>query len=113
MATYIPRLARIAASGGRTAAEQPDTDTDRATARVNIETLAALVPQVRHRLTIGRQLSNEAVLASLIAIARHPSQAARWRAARSSTLGQHLTTGGRDVRHALVTLLALLPKPHL
>jgi hypothetical protein len=67
------------------------------------------VPQVRRRLEVGASFSDQALLASLVAIARHPSHEGRWRTAETSTLGQYLASSGKDVRRALVTLLTLLP----
>jgi hypothetical protein len=78
-----------------------------------MDALVGAVPQIRHRLGVGAQFSDEAMLASLVAIARHPSHEARWRAAEASTLGQYLAGSGKDMRHVLVTLLTLLPKPYL
>jgi hypothetical protein len=109
MASYIPRLARIAS--GAPAGRPRLGSSGNARGAVDVERLARLVPQIRHRLAIGRPLSDEALLASLVAVARHASHEARWHAAEASTLGQHLAVTGRDLRRALVTLLSLLPKP--
>lgn len=110
MTTFIPKLARISSGkgAGRSRLKPP---AGRTIARVNVETLAGLVPQIRRRLSIGRAFSDEALLASLVAIARHPSHEDRWRAAEASTLGQYLAGSAKDRHRALVTLLSLLPKP--
>jgi hypothetical protein len=113
MTTYIPRLARIASSRRPGRAHKDPADPRRANARVNVDLLAGILPQIRHRLGLSPQFSDEALLASLVAITRHPSHEGRWRAAEVSTLGQALAASGKDLRHALVTLLTLLPKPYL
>lgn len=112
MTNYIPRLARISASKGadakrKTAGARPREAT------VSVDRLARLMPQVRRSLAIGRQFSDDALLASLAAIARHPSHETRWRAAEASTLGQYLASNGKDMHRTLVTLLSLLPQPTL
>jgi iron-sulfur cluster repair protein YtfE (RIC family) len=78
---------------------------------VNVETLAGLMPHLRERLAIGAPFSDEALLASLAAIASHASHEERWSAAETSTLGQYLASRSNDSHRALVTLLSLLPKP--
>lgn len=113
MPSYIPRLTRIV-SGNQTGAGSRHANGKSdgcGGSPVNVELLARLVPQIRHRLSISHALTDEALLASLVAIARHPSHEARWKAAGTSTLGHHLAVGGRDMRRTLVTLLSLLPKP--
>jgi hypothetical protein len=110
MSSYIPRLARIIA-GVRTARfKSGESETDAGTAP-NAERLARLMPKIRHQLAVSPSLSDEALLASLVAIARHPSDEERWHAAEASTLGQHLAVTSHDMRRALVTLLSLLPRP--
>jgi len=110
MTQYIPKLARFG-SGKSAPKRRPATDGSRASlATVNVEHIARLVPKVRKRLAIGRPFSDAALLASLVAIARHPSHEERWRAAEASTLGQYLASSGKDRRQALVTLLSLLPR---
>lgn len=113
MSHYIPRLARISAGKGASAKHVPIHGTHAPEAAVNVERLARLLPQIRHRLAVGHQLSDKALLASLAAIARQPTHEARWRAAEASTLGQHLAVGGRDMHRMLVTLLSMLPPPSL
>ncbi|MCC7253079.1 hypothetical protein [Hyphomicrobium sp.] len=78
---------------------------------VNVDRLTRLMPQIRRRLAVRRDFSDAALLASLIAIARHPSHQERWHAAEASTLGRHLAATGGDLHRALVTLLSLLPQP--
>lgn len=113
MTSYIPKLARIS-SGKSAGAKRAADDGDRAGQQaVNVERLARLVPQIRKRLAIGRPFSDAALLESLVAIARHPSHEARWRAAERSTLGQYLASSAKDRNQALVTILSLLPKPYL
>lgn len=113
MTSYIPKLARISARKGA-AASRPAVAGPRAReTTVNVDRLARLVPLIRRRLAIGRPFSDAALLASLTAIARHPSHEERWRAAEASTLGQYLASSGKDVHRALVTLLSLLPRPSL
>ena len=109
MVSYIPRLSRIV-SGGRSGGRRalPDGETG---APVNVSRLAALVPRLRKRLAIGPAFSDDALLASLVSIARHPSHEARWQAAQASTLGQHLAASSRNRHRDLVTLIAMLPKP--
>lgn len=112
MTTFIPRLARI--TSGRSGARRHARRIGAASAaKVNVDAIARLLPEVRRRLAIGRSFSDAALLAGLVAIARQPSHEARWRAAETSTLGQHLAGHGKDPHRALVTLLALLPTPTL
>lgn len=110
MSSYIPRLARII-SGVRTGASRAGESETDADAAPDAERLARLMPKIRHRLAVGPSLSDEALLASLVAIARHRSDEERWHAAEASTLGQHLAASGPDMRRTLVTLLSLLPRP--
>lgn len=111
MTSYIPKLARISA-GKSTAAKRPAAQGRRpAPSAVNVEALARLVPQIRRHLAIGRSFSDEALLGSLVAIVRHSTHDARWRAAEASTLGQHLAASAKDRHRALVTLISLLPTP--
>lgn len=113
MTRYIPKLARISA-GKRAAAKRTAQSGPRTReAAVNVERVARLVPQVRRRLAISTTFSDAALLASLAAIARHPTHEKRWRAAEASTLGQHLASSGKDMHRTLVTLLSLLPEPSL
>ncbi|AHB50149.1 hypothetical protein W911_09270 [Hyphomicrobium nitrativorans NL23] len=111
MAHYIPGLSQIV-SGIRGVGRRDVSETA-PSAPVNVSRLAALIPDLRRRLPIGTALSDEALLASLVSIARHTSEEARWRAAEASTLGQHLAVGSRDKYRDLVTLIAVLPKPYL
>ncbi|HEX2842648.1 hypothetical protein [Hyphomicrobium sp.] len=113
MGSYIPRLARIRSGNLKSGRCTPHSGDLEHEAPVNVERLTRLVPQIRKRLAIGRPFSDAALLASLVAIARHPSHEARWRAAESSTLGQYLASSVKDRSHALVTILSMLPKPHL
>jgi hypothetical protein len=69
------------------------------------------MPQIRRHLAIDRTFTDAALLASLTAVARHPSHGERWHAAEASTLGQYLASKGQDMHRALVTLLSLLPRP--
>ncbi|HRN84540.1 MAG TPA: hypothetical protein PK857_06945 [Hyphomicrobium sp.] len=111
MAHYIPGLSQIV-SGIRGIGRRELTDAS-STAPVNVSRLAAMIPELRRRLPIGPVLSDEALLASLVSIARHTSEEARWRAAEASTLGQHLAVSSRDKYRDLVTLISVLPKPYL
>lgn len=112
MSHYIPKLARFSTGKGAAGKRSP-TGSGMSGAAVDVGRLTRLVPQIRHSLAVGHQLSDEALLASLAAIARHPSHEARWRAAEASTLGQHLAVSGRDMHRTLVTLLSMLPPPSL
>ncbi len=111
MAHYIPGLSQIV-SGIRGIGKRELTDKTPDTP-VNVSRLATLIPELRRRLPIGPSLSDEALLASLVSIARHTSEEARWRAAEASTLGQHLAVSSKDKYRDLVTLIAVLPKPYL
>jgi hypothetical protein len=110
MTTFIPKLARITTGrgAGRRSGIAPS---DRARRTVNVETLAGLMPHLRRRLAIGTPFSDEALLASLVAIASHASHGERWSAAEASTLGQYLANSSKDRHRTLVTLLSLLPRP--
>ena len=66
---------------------------------------------IRRRLDVPAAFSDEAIFASLAAIASTPTYERRWRAAEASTLGLTLRAHGRDLKASLITLLALLPKP--
>jgi hypothetical protein len=107
---YIPKLARITSGrdAGRKHAPIFDEPTDET---ILIHTLSRLAPRIRQRLAIKCQFSDEALVASLLAIARHPSHEERWWAAETSTLGQYLASSEPDMRRTLVMLLSLLPKP--
>lgn len=116
MTTYIPRLARI--TSGRSAGrkrpphlEDGQVFEERRNDPVTLRTLARLAPRLRTQLGIGTAFSDDALLASIVSIARHPSHEERWHAAEASTLAQYLASTGTDVERALVTLLSMLPKP--
>lgn len=111
MSHYIPRLARISSGKGAGAKRKAPRDDPPDEAALDVGRLSRLVPKIRRRLAVDRQLSDAALLASLVSIARHPTHQARWRAAESSTLGRHLANRSQDLHHTLVTLLSLLPKP--
>lgn len=107
MTHYIQRLSQII-SGRRKRAkcaadEHPDIPVD-------VAELAELVPLLRKRLALGA-LSDDAILASLVAIARRPTDETRWHAAEASTLGQQLAVESGDLHSDLVTLISLLPQP--
>jgi hypothetical protein len=116
--SYIPRLARISART-RAGARRKGSAAARSGAlstgpqRINIEYLAGLVPVLRRRLAIAPTFTDEAIFASLAMIAASPTYEDRWRAAEASTLGQFLLSHGKELKACLVTILALLPKPHL
>lgn len=110
MAHYIPGLSQIV-SGIRSVGRRAFIDRPADTV-VNVSRLAALIPELHRRLPIGPALSDEALLASLVSIARHPTHEARWHAAEASTLAQHLAVNSRDKHRDLVTLIGLLPKPY-
>lgn len=109
MGHYIPRLARIS-SGQGTGRGAVNSSRPRDTTG-DVERLTRLLPQIRERLALGDQFSDDALLASLLAIARQPSHETRWRAAETSTLGQYLASSSDDLHGALVSLLSLLPGP--
>ena len=111
MPQFIPRLSRISAGKQKGPKDVTPTGPHTREAPVNVERLARLVPQVRKRLAIDRAFTDAALLASLTAIASHPSHGERWHAAEASTLGQYLATTGQDMHRTLVTLLSLLPRP--
>ncbi len=112
MTTFIPKLARIT-SGRIKEGKHSAADRKRSGAKVNVEYLSGLVPLLRRRLAISRSFSDSAMLASLMAVAKRTSHEERWQAAEASTLGQHLASSGKNMHHALVTILSLLPKPYL
>jgi len=116
--SYIPKLARISARsrpGGKRkgGASRRSAPSGAEPQRVNIEYLAGLVPVIRRRLAIAATFSDEAIFASLTAIAAPSTYEARWRAAEASTLGQILLSHGKDLKACLITILGLLPKPYL
>ncbi|MBN8913641.1 MAG: hypothetical protein J0H65_16615 [Rhizobiales bacterium] len=111
MSQFIPKLARITAGKRKVPKHAADIGHRTDEGPVNVARLARLMPQVRKRLAIDRTFSDAALLASLAAVARHPSHAERWHAAEASTLGQYLAASGKDMHRALVTLLSLLPRP--
>lgn len=110
MPNYIPRLARFSA-GKKAPTESAPPDPHTRERAVNVDRLARLAPRIRRSLSISRQFSDDALLASLVAIARHPSHEARWHAAETSTLGQYLASNSKDMHRSLVALLSLLPQP--
>ncbi len=112
MTSFIPRLGRISRGGSSSrAGTSTPAGKGSAPARLNVEYLAGLVPVIRRRLHVPANFSDEAILASLSAIASTTTYERRWRAAEASTLGLTLLAGGRDLKASLTTLLALLPKP--
>src|SRR4051812_45390147 len=78
---------------------------------VDILRLADLVPVVRQRLDIDEIFADDAILASLKAIASRTSPRERWSAAFNSNLVLVLALRGGDLDLALNTLLGLLPRP--
>jgi hypothetical protein len=100
-----PLQSRSAAS----AADPPLPASDEATPNEDLLDLAFLVPIVRQRLEISSALPDEAILASLVAIAACTSPRERWFAALGSTLGHWLGLKTRDPNVALNQLIALLP----
>lgn len=108
MTHYIQRLAQIIASK-RARARRGEQDF----VPVDARELAELVPLLRKELRLPGSLSDDAFLASLIAIARHRTDEDRWHAAETSTLGQQLAVQSDDLERDLVTLLSLLPQPYL
>jgi hypothetical protein len=79
----------------------------------SIGRLAGLVPIVRERLDVDSALPDEAILASLEAIAARSSPWDRWRAAFESNLGHWLALKGSDLNAALSALVASLPNRQL
>ena len=110
MSSYIPTLARIT-SGRDAGTKRAPIPHEQSDETILIHTLTRLSPRIRQRLAIKRQFSDDALLASLLAIARHSSHEARWHAAETSTLGQYLASSEPDMHRTLVSLLSLLPKP--
>jgi hypothetical protein len=116
MPSYIPKLARFAArrakpAPAKAAGPQGGGANRPAPTQVNVEYVAELVPILRRRLDIAPTFSDEAILASLASIATRTSHQDRWRAASGSTLGLWLSSHGKELNAALITILALLPKP--
>lgn len=110
--SFIPRLGRISRAGGSARRGERNAPADsRTPPRLNVEYLAGLVPVIRRRLDVPAAFSDEAIFASVAAIASKPTYERRWQAAEASTLGLILLAHGRDLKASLVTLLALLPKP--
>lgn len=70
-----------------------------------------LVPVVRTRLKIGDDLSDDAILASLAAIASLTGARDRWQGAFGSALGSWLASRGRGLNTALNVVMALVPSP--
>lgn len=109
MPHFIARLSKIITGrrpGARAAANEADD------LPVDVENLRVLLPELRQHLPLAR-LSDEALLASLVGIARHGTDEARWHAAEASTLGQQLAVDSDDRERDLVTVLSLLPMPYL
>lgn len=109
MSHFIARLSQII-TGKRPTARATAGHAD--DIPVDLESLAALLPQLRQRLPLA-SMSDDALLASLVTIARHATDENRWRAAEASTLGQHLAVESDDLQRDLVTVLSLLPIPYL
>ncbi|MDX2258498.1 MAG: hypothetical protein NW205_06225 [Hyphomicrobiaceae bacterium] len=80
---------------------------------LDIMHLAELVPLLRQRLAIDPAFSDDAMLASLKAIAVRSAERERWQAAFGSNLGRHIAVAHPDPTAALTTLVALLPRPRL
>lgn len=73
--------------------------------------LAELVAPLRRRFAIAESFPDDAILASLKAIAAKSDTNARIAAAFASNLGQHLERGKEEHRSAIVALVGLLPSP--
>ncbi|MEO1280274.1 MAG: hypothetical protein AAFV69_00920 [Pseudomonadota bacterium] len=73
--------------------------------------LAELVPIVRQRLGVAVEFPDELILSSLKSIADETTDRDRWRVAFESRLGLWLSTQGRELGRALMTLVSLLPPP--
>ncbi len=93
---------------------EPSNDTH---APADVLHLAELVPIVRERLRVGPDFPDDAILASLKAIAQRTAPRDRWSTAFQSNLGLWLSASCREHEHNLAedltTLLNLMPKPRL
>ncbi len=73
--------------------------------------LAELVPVLRSKLAIGLDFPDDAILASLKIIAARSTHRERWHAAFLSNLALWFSSQGRELSHALTTVLEALPPP--
>ena len=86
---------------------EPDRDAD----SPDVLHLAELVPVLRSKLAIGADFSDDAILSSLKIIASRSSHRERWHAAFLSNLAIWFSSQGRELSHALKTVLGALPPP--
>ncbi len=73
--------------------------------------LAELVPVVRSTFGLDSDFSDDAILASLKAIAARSSERDRWQVAFGCNLGRHIGLHAVDPADGLRTLIGLLPRP--
>ena len=73
--------------------------------------LAALIPELRVRLRLAADVTDDAMLRGLSEIAALKTGAERWRAAFNSELGRRLAARGTDLNTALNIILGIVPQP--
>ncbi|MDX2290431.1 MAG: hypothetical protein NW217_16645 [Hyphomicrobiaceae bacterium] len=73
--------------------------------------LAELVPLVRSTFALDPAFGDDAILASLKAIAARSSDRDRWSVAFGCNLGRHIGLNSPDPADGLRTLISLLPRP--
>lgn len=78
---------------------------------VDVVRLAALIPELRVRLRIATDVTDEMLLRGLSEVAALKSGADRWRAAFNSEIGRWLAARGSDLNTALNIILGSVPVP--
>lgn len=77
----------------------------------DVARLAALIPELRGRLRIAAEVTDEVFLRGLSEIAARTSSSDRWRAAFNSEIGRWLASRGSDLNTALNIILGIVPVP--
>lgn len=78
---------------------------------VDVARLAALIPELRVRLRIAADVTDDVLLRGLSEIAALKTGADRWRAAFNSDIGRWLASRGSDLNTALNIILGIVPVP--
>lgn len=86
-------------------------DIDRSTTANDTARLALLIPELRARLRIAGEVTDEVLLRGLTEIAALKTGADRWRAAFNSEIGRWLAGRGTDLNTALNIILGIVAVP--
>lgn len=89
----------------------PDLARDLTPSTTDMARLAALIPELRARLRIASDVTDDMLLRGLTEIAALRTGAERWRAAFNSEIGRWLAARGSDLNTALNIILGIVPLP--